>query len=93
MFEGQQESPIGNPKTLTSVILSRIASNMSVVFIYTCPPQSKIRERMIYAASRGSVVASAEADAGLKIAKRVSIRNTTACFIVRNSKMLFLTLP
>ncbi|KAG0643162.1 hypothetical protein HOY80DRAFT_1007579 [Tuber brumale] len=42
-----------------------------LVFIYTCPPQSKIRERMIYAASRGSVVASAEADAGLQIAKRL----------------------
>ncbi|CAZ82722.1 unnamed protein product [Tuber melanosporum] len=42
-----------------------------LVFIYTCPPQSKIRERMIYAASRGSVVASAEADAGLQIARRL----------------------
>ncbi|PUU74449.1 hypothetical protein B9Z19DRAFT_1133263 [Tuber borchii] len=42
-----------------------------IVFIYTCPPQSKIKERMIYAASRGSVVALAEADAGLKIAKRL----------------------
>ena len=69
-----------------------IASNMSVVFIYTCPPQSKIKERMIYAASRGSVVASAEADAGLKIAKRVSIRKSLGCLIVGNSKMLFLTI-
>lgn len=47
---------------------------------------------MIYAASRGSVVASAEADAGLKIAKRVSIRKSLGCLIVGNSKMLFLTI-
>jgi len=46
---------------------------------------------MIYAASRGSVVASAEGDAGLKIAKRVSIRKAIAYLIVGNSKIMLLT--
>ncbi|KAK6517961.1 Twinfilin-1 [Arthrobotrys conoides] len=42
-----------------------------IVFIYTCPPSSKIKERMLYASSRSSVLAIAERDAGLTIAKKL----------------------
>ena len=44
-----------------------------VVFVYTCPSSSKIRERMLYASSRAGVIAAAGGEAGLDIAKRVSI--------------------
>lgn len=43
-----------------------------IVFIYTCPPASKVKERMVYAASRGFAVYLAEKEAGIPIAKRVS---------------------
>ncbi|KAK9484963.1 hypothetical protein V1527DRAFT_452586 [Lipomyces starkeyi] len=42
-----------------------------VVFIYTCPPGSKIKERMLYASCRAAIVAEAEAIAGLKVHKRI----------------------
>ncbi|CAG8977532.1 hypothetical protein HYALB_00008713 [Hymenoscyphus albidus] len=42
-----------------------------ILFIYTCPSGSKIKERMLYAASSRSAVQVAEAEAGLKIEKRV----------------------
>lgn len=42
-----------------------------IVFIYTCPPQAKIRERMLYAASRNIVVHIVEKELGLKIAKKL----------------------
>lgn len=42
-----------------------------MLFIYTCPSASKIKERMVYAASRANVVALAERDAGIVIAKRL----------------------
>lgn len=43
-----------------------------ILFIYTCPGTSKVKERMVYAASRGFAVLLAEQEAGLPIAKRVS---------------------
>ncbi|GAM88863.1 hypothetical protein ANO11243_068970 [Dothideomycetidae sp. 11243] len=42
-----------------------------VLFIYTCPSASKIKERMVYAASRANAVALAESEAGLVVAKRL----------------------
>ncbi|KAI9675358.1 MAG: Twinfilin-1 [Caeruleum heppii] len=42
-----------------------------IVFIYTCPSGSKVKERMLYASSRASVIATATADAGLVIAKKL----------------------
>lgn len=42
-----------------------------IVFIYTCPEKSKIKERMIYASSRARVVSLAEQEVGLQIAKRL----------------------
>ena len=47
--------------------------NSAIIFIYTCPSSSKIKERMVYASSRARIVQYAEQDAGLKIAKRVSL--------------------
>jgi len=45
-------------------------NNSPIVFIYTCPSTSKIKERMIYASSRSSIISMAE-QAGLKIAKKL----------------------
>jgi twinfilin-like protein len=42
-----------------------------ILFIYTCPSGSKIKERMLYAASSRSAVQVAEAEAGIKVEKRV----------------------
>jgi len=42
-----------------------------VVFIYTCPTGSKVKERMIYASSSRGIVAAAETKAGLEITKRL----------------------
>ncbi|KAG9246949.1 hypothetical protein BJ878DRAFT_494918 [Calycina marina] len=47
------------------------ASSSPVLFIYTCPSDSKIKERMLYAASSRSAVAVAESKAGLKIDKKI----------------------
>ncbi|KAH0536815.1 hypothetical protein FGG08_006348 [Glutinoglossum americanum] len=45
-------------------------SESPIIFIYTCPTDSKVKERMLYASCRGSVVVAAN-DAGLVIAKKV----------------------
>lgn len=42
-----------------------------VLFIYTCPSGSKIKERMLYASSRSGIVSAASSDAGLTIVKKV----------------------
>ncbi|RDW59691.1 twinfilin-1 [Coleophoma cylindrospora] len=42
-----------------------------ILFIYTCPSGSKIKERMLYAASSRSAQQVAETEAGLKIAKKI----------------------
>ncbi|RDL30167.1 uncharacterized protein BP5553_10445 [Venustampulla echinocandica] len=42
-----------------------------ILFIYTCPSGSKVKERMLYAASSRSAVQVAEAEAGLKIERRI----------------------
>ncbi|KAJ4325379.1 Mitochondrial succinate-fumarate transporter [Neodidymelliopsis sp. IMI 364377] len=47
----------------------------SIVFISTCPSAAKIKERMLYAASRGNVVALAQGDGGLKVAKKLEATN------------------
>jgi twinfilin-like protein len=46
-------------------------SSSPILFIYTCPSGSKIKERMLYAASSRSAVQLAEAEAGLKIEKKI----------------------
>jgi len=42
-----------------------------ILFIYTCPSGSKIKERMLYAASSRSAVQVAEAEAGIKVEKKI----------------------
>ncbi|KAI9691566.1 MAG: Twinfilin-1 [Bathelium mastoideum] len=46
-----------------------------IVFIYTCPSESKIKERMLYASSRSSVIALASSEAGIEVAKRFEATN------------------
>lgn len=46
-------------------------ANGSIVFISTCPSGAKIRERMLYAASRGNVVSLAQNEGGLKVVKKL----------------------
>jgi twinfilin-like protein len=42
------------------------------MFIYTCPSDSSIKERMLYASSRANVIGTAD-DQGLKISKKVCL--------------------
>jgi twinfilin-like protein len=54
----------------------------AVIFIYTCPSPTKVRDRMIYASSRRSAEMIAERDAGITISKKVrgivTVRTTYA---------------
>lgn len=43
----------------------------SIIFIYTCPSGSKVKERMIYASFKKVVMETASAEAGFEIAKKV----------------------
>ena len=43
-----------------------------IVFIYTCPSGSKIKERMVYASTKQSFLAAMTSDLGIEIAKKVS---------------------
>jgi twinfilin-like protein len=45
------------------------APEPQIVFIYTCPTQSKIKERMVYSTSKSWTRIVAERDAGITIAK------------------------
>ncbi|CAO3698797.1 unnamed protein product [Rhizopus stolonifer] len=45
-------------------------SKESLVFIYTCPSSSKIRERMLYSSSKSNVITAAENDASIQIVKK-----------------------
>ena len=42
-----------------------------VIFVYTCPSASKIKERMVYASSKLTFVEAVKAEAGLNIVKSV----------------------
>ncbi|KAI4279849.1 MAG: hypothetical protein L6R38_004909 [Xanthoria sp. 2 TBL-2021] len=43
----------------------------SIIFIYTCPSGSKVKERMIYASFKKVVMDTASAEAGIEIAKKL----------------------
>ncbi|KAL8757122.1 MAG: hypothetical protein Q9199_002434 [Rusavskia elegans] len=43
----------------------------SIIFIYTCPSGSKVKERMIYASFKKVVMETASAEAGFEIAKKL----------------------
>lgn len=47
----------------------------SIVFVSTCPSVAKIKERMLYAASRSNVITLAQNEGGLKVAKRIEATN------------------
>ncbi|OCL05850.1 actin depolymerizing protein [Glonium stellatum] len=51
------------------------APDAPILFISTCPSSSKIKERMLYAASRGIVIQIAQNEAGITIAKRIEATN------------------
>jgi len=44
-----------------------------IIFIYTCPTASKIKERMVYASSRSWAVKIAETEAGLMVEKKLEL--------------------
>lgn len=46
-----------------------------VVFIYTCPSGSKIKERMVYASTKQSFLAAMTSEIGIQIAKKVRNQN------------------
>lgn len=46
---------------------------LCLVFIYTCPSNSKIRERMLYSSSKANVINAAENEVSLKVIKKVSV--------------------
>lgn len=48
------------------------SSSWALVFIFTCPPETKIKARMVYASSKLTFLAAVKEDMGLSIAKRVS---------------------
>lgn len=50
-------------------------SDAPIIFISTCPSTSKIKERMLYAASRSVVIQLAQGEAGITIAKRIEATN------------------
>ena len=60
-----------DPRFTFYTITTSGSAEAKIVFIYTCPEQSKIKERMIYASSRARVVSLAEQEVGLQIAKRL----------------------
>ncbi|MCJ1465639.1 Twinfilin-1 [Pseudocyphellaria aurata] len=49
------------------------AQQSPLIFIYTCPSGSIIRERMIYASSKLGIIRAAEDDLGLEFAKKVPL--------------------
>ncbi|KAF2497680.1 actin depolymerizing protein [Lophium mytilinum] len=51
------------------------ATSNPILFISTCPSTSKIRERMLFAASRNVVIQFAQKEGGITIAKRLEVTN------------------
>ena len=43
----------------------------AIIFIYTCPSSSRIKERMLYASSKSAILAAVQEQAGLKVDKKV----------------------
>jgi len=53
------------------------SGDVAVVFIYTCPSSSKIRDRMVYASSRRSAEALFSKSSGKSLAKKVHATSTS----------------
>lgn len=59
--------------------------NGTIVFMYTCPSKSKIRERMLYSSCRAGVLQGAKDDAGLNVDKKLEttdVSDLTEAFIL-----------
>ncbi|KAI1299817.1 Twinfilin-1 [Mortierella claussenii] len=57
----------------------------SLVFMYTCPSKSKIRERMLYSSCRAGVLQAAKDNAGLNVDKKLEttdVSDLTEAFIL-----------
>ncbi|KAI8601871.1 hypothetical protein EDD21DRAFT_428415, partial [Dissophora ornata] len=57
----------------------------SLVFMYTCPSKSKIRERMLYSSCRAGVLQAAKDDAGLNVDKKLEttdVSDLTEAFVL-----------
>ncbi|KAI7906899.1 uncharacterized protein BX663DRAFT_494128 [Cokeromyces recurvatus] len=59
-----------NAPRFTFYVYEYQPSTESLIFIYTCPPSSKIRERMLYSSSKANVITAAENDASIKVIKK-----------------------
>ncbi len=44
-----------------------------IVFIYTCPSGSKIKERMIYASTKEGFISGVSSDIGIEVAKKIEV--------------------
>ncbi|KAL9049834.1 MAG: hypothetical protein Q9162_007008, partial [Coniocarpon cinnabarinum] len=51
----------------------RHAATGEVLFIYCCPAGCSVKERMTYAASKGSVLEMAASEAGVEVSKKMEI--------------------
>jgi twinfilin len=60
------------PSDRPSYTFYHYPSTTSIIFIYCCPGSSKIKERMLYAASRANVVYVAK-DEAVEVSKRIEI--------------------
>ncbi|CAO3645336.1 unnamed protein product [Mucor hiemalis] len=76
-LDSTADVPIGDLKNTISKNAPRFTFyiyqsgvNESLVFIYTCPSGSKIRERMLYSSSKANVINAAESEVSLKVIKK-----------------------
>lgn len=58
----------------------------SIIFIYTCPGGSKVKERMVYASFKKLVMDTASSEGGFEVAKRVRKITCVASGTVSNNE-------
>ncbi|KAG2173599.1 hypothetical protein INT43_005017, partial [Umbelopsis isabellina] len=63
--------PADSPRFTFYAYAGHGSDEAAFVFIYTCPSSSKLREKMLYSSSRNGVVATAEKEADIKVAKKL----------------------
>ncbi|KAI9364327.1 hypothetical protein BD770DRAFT_379775 [Pilaira anomala] len=59
-----------NAPRFTFYLYQNSTGKESLVFIYTCPSSSKIRERMLYSSSKANVILEAESAASFQVVKK-----------------------
>jgi twinfilin-like protein len=60
------------PSDKPSYTFYHYPSTSSVIFVYTCPPSSKVKERMVYSTSKRSVLEVARVE-GVDVAKKIEV--------------------